>query len=223
MISETTSIIILFVGVCVAMVYAYYIKRVIGNFVRALDGAGASDAESAKSLEELNVGKVGAFLIRKSLGKGAVLRRFIDTAQKPSEEIAGKDDEHEDIPDNIAGQKYFIIPKKHDEVLRRYKKDGTSIPVLILCIALLLVVAFVCTVVYPYFRAALEGITGNGDEVQSEESIGENAGEIPQHELPEGITDKSENEISGAEDGEIPEIIIDTDKKPVQNRFETVE
>lgn len=216
MISETAAIIVLFVGVCAAMVYAYFIKRVLGDFVRTLDGMGACDTESARSLEELGFGKVGTLFIRKSLGKGAVLRRFIAVLAQP--EITA--DDEEEIPDNIPGQKYYIIPEKRDEVLRRYKKDGTSIPALIACIALLLAAALFLTVVYPYFRSALEGMTGSGEDKATVENI---VGETPGYELPEGIETKPATESSDAENGEIPEIIIDANKNIVQNRFETAE
>ncbi len=179
------------------MVYAYFVKRVMGDFLRALEKSGAGDEESAKTITELGFGKAMGLLIRMSLGKGATLRRFVGAAIKPEDESA---------PDNIPQQKYFLFPEKQNEALRRYKKDGTSIPVLIGCIALLIAAAIICTLVVPYFRNIMSGVTDNFDTGENEEVVDNVYDENVIEDVPETDAESTEDENS------VP-----------QTRFETAE
>ena len=74
-----TMVIGLCIGVFIAVCLSYYNGQYLGSVVRALYGAGAFDAQSAKSLAEVGCDKP---LIRRAISKNPVLSKYV----KPTED-----------------------------------------------------------------------------------------------------------------------------------------
>ena len=113
-----------FAGISFASVYAYYVKHIIGAFIRALISEECFSGTAAKSLSELK--DVNIFLLRFSLRARSSLHETVSTAD---------------------GNRYYIEPSKVVKAKRRYKGDIKLFHVF-LSVAVFFVVALVMAVYY---------------------------------------------------------------------------
>lgn len=85
-------------GMCIAVIYFYFVKKICGGFVKALTDNGCVGAENAKSAQELGI-KAPSGYLKKQLGENGGMSNMIKT----------DDDGKYYIPEDkilMAGKKY---------------------------------------------------------------------------------------------------------------------
>ncbi len=135
----------LYFGLIAASLFMFYNKNVLGSLIRKLDGAGAYDRDSAKTLSELGCEK--NFFYRIALKRGSSVRKAVAIAPNGEEEL----------PDDISvlsaaalGRKcspktdrFYIPESKRDATVGRFNAKGSGwlSVLLIVVIGLVLVIA----------------------------------------------------------------------------------
>ncbi len=150
----------IYFGLLLASFVMFYNKNVLGAFVRRIDGAGALDAASAKTLAELGFEK--NIFIKLSLKLGNSLRRVIALAPKDGEEHDG------DLTlfhASMLKQKYslsdarFYIPQtKRDIVVGRFSAKGSGILSVVLTAVIGLAVAIIILKFAPNVAGLIESV-----------------------------------------------------------------
>ena len=111
-------IIAFFIGILMALISTVFNKRVLGGLVRTILRAEALSPESAKTLEELGVGR--SLLLRRAVQKSVSLRRVVRCAEEEAflAEQEQKRQEHEALREKDRHAKKFR------EVLYRHNPDS---------------------------------------------------------------------------------------------------
>ena len=142
----------LFLGAIVAAIASVRYKRLASRFLLALQSAGASAPESAKTLEELGVAKSGA--LRRMLARPTPLSRLTQAIRENGE---GK---NEPIPaltlssKELLNAKFFLATENLETLLPRCRQKGH--PALILAITI--VVSIVALALVMRFLPAVLGL-----------------------------------------------------------------
>lgn len=159
---------LMFLGICLGAVYAFFIKRFLGGLVRKLISEKAASESSAMTLSELGYSGISAFFMRKCLSEGSGLRRYVFTVypesadEKPERDILVKEKTEE--------QRYFLPYDKYELAEKRYSEQGTTFGVLILTVVLFFVVAVISTVVVPFIIDVMGARTEADGGTQAEDS-----------------------------------------------------
>ena len=165
----------IFVGVAIALFAAVFNKRFLGEAVRKLLDAEALSSDSAKTLEELGIGK--NFLLRHAVKGNVSLRRVVrcreeDEFLRVQEEASETADEsgkqsralkkHRARPFRVdPNVHHFYIPEEwKDMASTKFNQKGTSIGSLILLLVLLLVTLIVILIALPYIMGLLDDFAG---------------------------------------------------------------
>ena len=115
-------------GVTVAVLYTYYVKAVLGAFVRKLIEIDASTVESAMTLKELGCDK--KFLIKFTLQSS---KHFKETVHSTETEPP----------------KYYLPVEVREIAVAKYKDDGSTLWQVLLTVLLFIIIILVCTWVLP--------------------------------------------------------------------------
>ena len=119
----------MFFGICLASVYTFFLKKVLGDFVKALINAGAVNVYGAKSLEEL----------------GYAENKLIKFALRPNEPLRKALSVPDDQPD-----KYFIPPESVETVEKRFCSHSSTLWTLFLTLSLFLFIVLILRWLSPY-------------------------------------------------------------------------
>ncbi len=124
--TATTIIWMCAIGAAIAMAVLYYNSRFLGGLVRALIEIDATSAESALTLEELNIKLTPA--LKYSLRPNT---SFSETVLKTEDD------------------RYYIAPDKLAMAKAKYRGKDTTIVFLLICFVVLAVAAFAFTKIFP--------------------------------------------------------------------------
>jgi hypothetical protein len=131
-------LIVVYFGICYGAVYAYISKKFLGDFVQKLIQTGATSAETAKSLSQLEYKSgVKTKLMQNALKSGKGLRKSISVCFP---EANTKTD---------AVQKYFLPDEKKENALHRYSSKGSTLSAVITAIVLFLVLILILSSALP--------------------------------------------------------------------------
>lgn len=139
---------LMFLGICLGAVYAFFIKRFLGGLVRRLISEKAASESSAMTLSELGYRGISAFFMKKCLSDGSGLRRYVFTVYPETSDEKNERDIL--IRDKSQEQRYYLPYDKYELAEKRYSDRGTTFGVLILTVVLFFVVALISTVVVPF-------------------------------------------------------------------------
>lgn len=145
--TEIYSIIwLVFFGICFSAFYAYFTKHFLGGIVRRLVEKSAFDDASAKSLYELGYGRLSAFVLRRFLKQGGVLRRYISV-------VFPEENKQTDllVSTDTVTQKYYLVEQTRETATKRYDDKGSSLGALLLTIVVFFALAIVSILVVPLF------------------------------------------------------------------------
>ena len=123
---ETYEIIIwsAFAGITVASFYAYYVKHIIGSFIRELIEKGAFSPENA--VQPSGSGKVNSALLRFSLRKGSSLYDTVSSGEKDG----------------------WYIPQENVEKAKKKYKGDIKLYQVFIAVAVFLVIAILLSTYY---------------------------------------------------------------------------
>lgn len=121
------------VGVGIATIYTFYIRKVLGGLVRKLIAIDACSPEAAISLENINY-KMNS-LVKYSLRKGTEFSQTVLINEKGL---------------------YYINPEYLDKAKLKYKEEGTSVFLMFIILIVLAAVALISTYIYPQAIESLE-------------------------------------------------------------------
>lgn len=210
MITTTAIIIVAICGVCAAVIYSYFIRSVPGKLIHTLSEKKASSKESALSLSELGYSGILARILYTLLSKNSVLRRFIATYYDAEAEEAGVVSLYE--KGKVKAQKYYLIPEKQEDALRRYKNNGTNLVSVIICLVLLVLAAIVFVFFAPYMENFIDGIPGMFDnETEIKGAVVDNVETI----YPKQEEAEEEEKAPDAESAQDTEAIDDEDNSDI--------
>ncbi len=175
-IDSETIVWLMFFGICLGAVYAFFTKRFLGGLVRKLIAEKAVSESSAMTLAELGYGKVSSAFMKRCLKEGCGLRKYVGVVFP---ETQGERDLL--IREKAEEQRYFLPYDKYEVAEKRYSDSGTTFGVLVLTVVLFFVVAVISTVVVPFMINIIGARTDTGDAMhdarhtESTESVSENA------------------------------------------------
>ncbi len=175
-IDSETIVWLMFFGICLGAVYAFFTKRFLGGLVRKLIAEKAASESSAMTLAELGYGKVSSAFMKRCLKEGCGLRKYVGVVFP---ETHGERDLL--IHEKTEEQRYFLPYDKYEIAEKRYGDSGTTFGVLVLTVVLFFVVAVISTVVVPFMINIIGARTDTGDAMhdarhtESTESVSENA------------------------------------------------
>lgn len=118
-----------FFGICLASVYAFLLKKVLGNFIRTMIDSGATNIYGAKSLDEL----------------GFSNNKFVKFALRPNEPLKKALASPEDNPD-----KFYIPTDSIETVEKRFCSQTTTLWTLFLMLVLFLFIVLILRWLSPY-------------------------------------------------------------------------
>ncbi len=129
---------VMFLGISCSCFYAYYEKKFIGGFVRALDKSGALDESSCKEIHELGYKKNGIKqkLILRAMKKGSFLSRCVVSTPNG----------------------YYLSESFRENALHRYRENGTNVVAVLLAVALFGFAVMLCTLVIPFLSNMALGV-----------------------------------------------------------------
>lgn len=119
----------MFFAICLASLYTFFLKKVLGDFVKALIESGAVNIYGAKSLEEL----------------GYANNKFIKFALRPNEPLRRALSTPDDNDD-----KFYIPQENLETVEKRFCSHKTTLWTLFLTLFLFLFVVLVLRWLSPY-------------------------------------------------------------------------
>ena len=126
-------IICFFVGAVIALLMAYFNKRAVGGFVRALLKKGCADEASAMTLAELGYGKA-VYLHAALKNPDSGLRRVISVVDK----------EDRISTDELKQLRFYVAEDDRYRAEVRYDGKNNTLPVVIISAAALAGVACIC-------------------------------------------------------------------------------
>lgn len=118
-----------FFGICMASIYAFFLKKVLGDFVKKLIESGATNIYGAKSLDEL----------------GFSNNKIVKFALRPNEPLRKVLASPEDAPD-----KYYIPTDLVETVEKRFCSQSTTLWTLFLTLMLFLFIVLILRWLSPY-------------------------------------------------------------------------
>lgn len=176
-IDSETIVWLMFFGICLGAVYAFFTKRFLGGLVRKLIAEKAASESSAMTLAELGYGKVSSAFMKRCLAEGCGLRKYVGVVFP---ETHGERDLL--IHEKTEEQRYFLPYDKYEIAEKRYGDSGTTFGVLVLTVVLFFVVAVISTIVVPfmikYYRCENRypgDAMHDARHTESTESVSENA------------------------------------------------
>lgn len=138
----------MFIGLMLAAIYMFYQKKVIGAFVRALLGTGASDQDSAKTLKEL--GFEGNLPVRSALRGSGVLRKLVwETGDNYIENEDGVKYSARQTPMDVNTARFYINEENRVRAELRYNEKGSDIFMLIITGLVFLMIAYLAVEYLP--------------------------------------------------------------------------
>ncbi len=145
---NTLRIVFLFIwiGIIAAMIGSFYSNYYLGTFVKKLIDAGASNTESAKTLDEL--GLSGHFMLKFSLREGSVLRKTVL--------VANSDNNTDDMTKNVKNKEninelQFYIPEEaQPKAQNRFRVKGNTIGSLIFSIVIITLILILLLIFGPW-------------------------------------------------------------------------
>lgn len=150
----STIVVALALGIFAGCVFAVYQKAVLGTFVKKLIDNGCQDTESAKTLSELGIGKLYAFLLSASIKPCSVPARYIS--------VLGDDKKNTDLLfEKKPERRFFIANEKKELVLQRYNTNGISALLVLTAFLLFVIVAFACFIFVPFLQNMVVGLFNN--------------------------------------------------------------
>lgn len=163
------AILALYFGLVIASLVAYYNRCVLGKAVRALDAAGCTSLETAKTLAELGLGK--NIFIKLSLRKGGMLaslvRRVVIIDDENDARVGGNAKKGKKGKVNFETDMFYIQPERRDSLVQRFSVKGSGVLSVVLVAALGLVAVVVIFKVAPFafglLDSALGGFSQNGN------------------------------------------------------------
>jgi len=163
------AILALYFGLVIASFVAYYNRCVLGKAVRALDAAGCTSPETAKTLAELGIDK--NIFIKLSLRKGGMLaslvRRVVIIDDENDARVGGNTKKSKKDKVNFENDMFYIEPERRDSLVQRFSVKGSGVLSVVLVAALGLVAVVVIFKVAPFafglLDSALGGFSQNGN------------------------------------------------------------
>ena len=149
----TTIVIAVCVGVILAALYNFYVRRVPGGVVRLLLSRGALSPETALSAEEL--GLLNKPFSLWELMRGITLRRLLAIAPGSAEEEESADNEEAPI---TAKTRFYIPEDKKERAEIRFNQEGNGVLGLVLTCVLSVVLGFLLLKLIPLALSMMEGI-----------------------------------------------------------------
>lgn len=157
------TILALYFGLVIASLAAYYNRCVLGKAVRALDKAGCTSPENAKTLAELGLGK--NIFIRLSLRRGGTLaslvRRVVIIDDENDARVGGNAEKGKKDRINFDADMFYIVPEKRDSLVQRFSAKGSGLLSVILVAFLGLVAVVVIFKVAPFAFGLLDSALGS--------------------------------------------------------------
>ena len=151
-ISLNLIIAVIFGGIICASVYAYYSRKVLGDFLRKMAEKGCDGREEACELTKLGYSKIAAFVISLSLGENSTLRKYVGAYYTADEMAVLREEKGRE-------QRYYIIPEKKETALERYNGKNMTLGKLLCGIAISVIAAILCATVFPYIITMVKGST----------------------------------------------------------------
>lgn len=162
----STTVWIIFFGICIAAFYAYYHRRLLGDLLRAFISSGADCEENAKTLSDIGYGDgIKKIFATYALRPGSVLRKTICAVYNEAPPQKKNPDElfvRAKKPD--YEQKYFVDEQKRIVAEIRYDGKGTTTSTLLLTVAAFFVAALVAISVLPWILQNSGRLLGNDTE-----------------------------------------------------------
>lgn len=156
------AILALYFGLVIASIFAYYNKCVLGKAVRALDAAGCTSVETAKTLSELGLGK--NIFIKLSLRKGGTLaslvRRVVVVDEENDARAGGNGKKSGKDRVNFDSDMFYIDAEKRDGLMQRFSVKGSGILSIVLVAAVGLAAVIVIFKVAPFAFGLLDAALG---------------------------------------------------------------
>ena len=122
------------IGVSVAALYVFFVRKKLGGFVRKLLQNNAFTPESALSMEEL--GEKPSFFLRRTLRIGSVFSRTV----------------------LCENDRYYIPEECVQKAESKYKANTGGVVILLVAIALFAIVTLVCVYVFPALAQSIVGL-----------------------------------------------------------------
>ena len=127
-----------FAGVCIALLYAYYVKHVIGSVIRYLIEKECFSEESAKELPETNA--FDSLMLKIALRKNAGIYQTVSVCE---------------------GNRYFITEDKKEKARRKYKGDVKLYQIIAAAAAFLiaaLLISYFFDNIYKFFEDMINSV-----------------------------------------------------------------
>jgi len=134
----------LFIGIVIGVFGSFFVKQVLGAFVRKLIEVGADSPQSAKSLSELGFDK--NFFVLNSLKETSTMRKLISCTDE------------DDVPENITAKKqrelnlsrkWYIPRELFDRAELMYSSRGNTIGVALISILAFMIAALLSFMIIP--------------------------------------------------------------------------
>lgn len=156
------AILALYLGLIIASIVAYYNKCVLGKAIRALDAAGCTSAETAKTLAELGLDK--NIFVKLSLRKGGTLaslvRRVVVIDEENDTRVGGNAKKAGKDKVNFASDMFYIEPEKRDGLVQRFSAKGSGILSIVLVAVIGLAAVILIFKVAPFVFGLLDSALG---------------------------------------------------------------
>ena len=153
----TTIVIAVCVGVILAALYNFYVRRVPGGVVRLLLSRGALSPETALTAEELGILNKPFSLWE--LMRGITLRRLVAVAPEAPCDAPEGEESADGEESQITIQTRFYIPEdKKDRAEIRFNQEGNGVLGLVLTCALTVVLGFLLIKLIPLGLSMIEGL-----------------------------------------------------------------
>ena len=148
--SFTAIVVIIFGGIIVASVYAYYSKMFLGGLIRKLNEKKIMSDEDAVILKDLGYGRIKMFFLQMSLSDSSSLRNYVKTKYTTEEAELLKEK-------NKGDQMYYLDSEKTETALARYDAKNMKLWKLIVGIVVCSAAAILCAIVFPYIISMMGG------------------------------------------------------------------
>jgi len=134
----------LFIGIVIGVFGSFYVKQVLGAFVRKLLEVGADSPQNAKTMSELGFDK--NYFVLNALKETSTLRKLISC------------DGDADVPENITakkqrelnlGRRWYIPRELFDRAELMYDSRGNTIGVALISILAFMIAALISFMVIP--------------------------------------------------------------------------
>lgn len=212
MVTTKAMIIIAACGVGLAVLYTYFIKKVLGGFIRRLEEKEASSIENALTLAELGYSGFSARVIYAFLGESSSLRRFVGAPEL--------------VRESIEEQKYYLLPEKKDLALKRYSDKGLNLRALILSAVALIIAAIIFILAAPFVEGFIDGIParfGKDDDTEIQGTVDDGIEMITPEEIEKRYEEELKKQQEEAEKNKQLEEAMRSDEDSSEKSSETDE